>query len=183
MTSFSALMHAQLGYQLLNMNVLLSYLLIVISLLFSQSSGYVNNWDQPFDFKCPGHQVLSYISSVHSNYHEDRRWEFHCRTAGATGNCFSSAFVNWFDEMVVFRCPGETVLTGMASYHDNGAEDRRFRFHCCPVTGSPPRSCYMSGYVNNWDDKLTMRVPEGRAIKGHDNKKEDRRWMFEVCYI
>ncbi|KAH9492205.1 Inter-alpha-trypsin inhibitor heavy chain H3 [Bulinus truncatus] len=97
--------------------------LVVISTDHVASDGYVNDWDQPFNFSCPDGQILSYISSVHSNKKEDRRWEFLCRTAGRTSSCTDSGYVNKFDEPVVFTCPGDRVMTGVHGYHSDRYED------------------------------------------------------------
>ena len=98
-----------------------------------------------------------------------------------------SGYVNTFDNPLVFKCPGNQVITGVNSYHSNKYEDRRFGFQCCNVLGRQPRDCYITGNVNDWDGKLTLAVPEGKVIKGaysnHDNRREDRRWQFEICTL
>lgn len=48
---------------------------------------------------------------------------------------FCVDYVNDFDKPVVFQCPNGGVMDGVHSYHDNGAEDRRFRFYCCEKPG------------------------------------------------
>ncbi|KAH9492207.1 hypothetical protein Btru_026558 [Bulinus truncatus] len=151
------------------------------------SAGYINDWDQPFNFRCPDGQVISYISSVHDNRREDRRWEFLCRTVASTYSCTDSGYVNNFDEPLVFTCPGDKVMIGVHGYHSNRHEDRRFGFHCCDLLNRRPRDCYTTDYVNNWDGKLTLAVPEGRVVKGafstHNNRREDRRWRYQICSI
>ncbi|KAK6963285.1 strain EAF dermatopontin 3 [Biomphalaria glabrata] len=161
------------------------YLLAI--LMTVASAAYVNDWDQPFNFRCPDGQVVSYVSSVHDNRREDRRWEFLCRTARQTHSCTDSGYVNDFDGPLVYTCPGNKVMVGVHSYHNNRREDRRFGFYCCDVQGSTPRDCYTTDYVNDWDGKLTLAVPEGRAVKAafshHNNRREDRRWQFQICAL
>jgi Dermatopontin len=48
----------------------------VFVIVIAINGGYVNHWDQEFNFKCPAGQTLSYISSILHNFYEDRRWEF-----------------------------------------------------------------------------------------------------------
>ncbi|KAI8794921.1 dermatopontin [Biomphalaria glabrata] len=166
---------------------LISCIIVAFSGLLVTEADYVNNYDQPFDFQCPAAQILSYISSVHHNGAEDRRWEFLCRTVGKTDTCNWSDYVNTFDEMVAFSCPDGTVMTGVSSYHDNRPEDRRFKFQCCRVVEKQTSGCFMTNYVNDYDEKLTLDVPEGHAVKGafscYHNGAHDRRWKFEICKL
>ncbi|KAK0058741.1 dermatopontin 2 [Biomphalaria pfeifferi] len=161
--------------------------LVIVSLATVVSAGYVNDWDSPFNFRCPDNQIISYTSSIHDNRKEDRRWEFLCRTAGKTHSCIDSGYVNEFDEPIVYTCPGNKVMVGAHSYHSNKHEDRKFGFYCCDIKGKSPRNCYDTGYVNDWDQKLTLVVPEGKAIKAafshHDNRREDRRWKYQICTL
>jgi hypothetical protein len=30
-----------------------------------------------------------------------------------------------------YICPGNGFIAGLSSYHDNGKEDRRWKFYCC----------------------------------------------------
>uniref|UniRef100_A0A2C9JYB2 Uncharacterized protein n=1 Tax=Biomphalaria glabrata TaxID=6526 RepID=A0A2C9JYB2_BIOGL len=160
---------------------------IVLAVARGSLAGYLNDYDQPFVFSCQENQIISYISSVHDNHYEDRRWEVHCRTAGPTSNCINSGYVNNFDSPMVFICPGNGVLTGIESYHDNHYEDRRFAFKCCDVNGKIPSNCRTTNNMNNWDGKLTMLVPENQAITGvfshHSNHYEDRLFSFRLCTL
>ena len=48
---------------------------------------------------------------------------------------YSVEYVNNWDEVIAFQCPQNGYITGIDSYHDNGPEDRRFKFRCCETTG------------------------------------------------
>ena len=48
----------------------------------------------------------------------------------------SAEYVNDWDEVIAFQCPQNGYITGIDSYHDNGHEDRRFKFRCCELTGN-----------------------------------------------
>lgn len=50
-----------------------------------------------------------------------------------TFNCTWSGYVNNFDAVVNYTCPGDKVLKGVYSTHDNGREDRRFNYQCCSM--------------------------------------------------
>ncbi|XP_059159174.1 dermatopontin-like [Physella acuta] len=164
-----------------------TFLALAVAMATRSMGGYVNEWDQPFDFKCPLGQAISYVSSVHNNHYEDRRWEFHCRSVGSTGACEDSGYVNEFDQQLTYVCPLNKAITGVASYHDNHYEDRRFRFQCCSVNDRNLTGCYITGDVNTWDGKLTLFVPDGKVVNGafstHNNYYEDRLWRFNICNI
>ncbi|XP_059154336.1 dermatopontin-like [Physella acuta] len=164
------------------------FIYLLVSMATMCVRGYVvNDWDQPFDFKCPLGQAISYISSEHDDYYEDRKWEFQCRSVGETRDCEQSGYVNEFDELLTYVCPHNKVITGVASSHNDHYEDRRFRFQCCSVTGRILTGCYITGDVNVWDGRLTLNVPEGKVVNGaysiHKDYYEDRKWRFNICSI
>ena len=43
-----------------------------------QSTDWVNNFDYPLNYKCPGNKVLVRAESYHTNKTEDMRWKFEC---------------------------------------------------------------------------------------------------------
>ncbi|KAH9504882.1 hypothetical protein Btru_060909 [Bulinus truncatus] len=158
-------------------------LLVLVSLSVTYG-GHVNEYDKPFDFNCDTGSIISYISSTNDNYYEDRLWEIDCRITEFTDNCVKSDYVNDFDKPINFTCPGNTVLVGIESYHDNYYEDRRFKFNCCEATVCQLSDLSNTGLLNDWDAKVTLLVPEGSAIKSvysfHDDYYEDRRWSFQL---
>ncbi|XP_076130903.1 hemagglutinin/amebocyte aggregation factor-like [Alosa pseudoharengus] len=99
-------------------------------------SGYVNNWDGPLMFECPTNYVVTGMSSVHDNHHEDRRWTFTCCTGSnfCTGNCQWSGYVNHFDGLLNWYAGVGYYLTGAKSYHENKHEDRRWQYQTCQKT-------------------------------------------------
>lgn len=44
-------------------------------------------------------------------------------------------YVNDWDEVLVFQCQHNSYISGIDSYHNNHAEDRRFKFYCCETVG------------------------------------------------
>ena len=65
---------------------------------------------------------------IHRNDKEDRQYEFRCgRNTGryTTHDCFWTAYLNCWDEVVNFICPHNYVVGGVHSIHNNGKEDRR----------------------------------------------------------
>ncbi|XP_059141119.1 dermatopontin-like isoform X2 [Physella acuta] len=168
------------------MLVLFKLLLLSAALATVWSHNFLNEYDQPFDFRCPYGSVINYIYSEHHDYFEDRRFEILCRSQKTT-ECAHSGYVNAFDQAVNFICPGDKVMTGIESYHDNHYEDRRFNFQCCKIPDKKLSNCYMTAEVNTWDGPMTLQVPDGHVIQGahsyHNNYYEDRIWKFQLCQL
>ena len=169
----------------------LSAVLTLFVALYAEGAGatiYNNQWDKPVLFDCPYGQVLSSVYSVHNNHKEDRRWRFTCKAAPFSANptsCYWSDYANGWDAPLNFKCPGNYVIAGVSSYHDNRREDRLTRFKCCEQHGYVTYSCSLTSYMNAWDQVLDYTVPNGNVITGwysvHDNHREDRRHKFLAC--
>ncbi|XP_061171808.1 uncharacterized protein LOC133181295 [Saccostrea echinata] len=152
------------------------------------TSGWVNEFDQEFTFKCPDHQSITQVKSYHSNYQEDRRFDFMCTSyTNSSENCEWSEYVNEFDKLLVYQCPNGGVIDGVSSYHINLFEDRRFRFYCCQKPGMCVYNCKYTGWTNRYDRPATYSVPTGYVMRGwisiHDNYTEDRLFEYDICEI
>ena len=119
------------------------------------------------------------VSSVYSNGHRDRAWKWECRSVGSSGHkkqCSSTGYVNEWDLPMNFMCPANQYIAGVESNHDNGREDRRWKFTCCDIPNHITLSCRSSGYVNSQNAPLNFQAGEGEVITGvysyHDNGKE-----------
>ncbi|KAK3096501.1 hypothetical protein FSP39_000787, partial [Pinctada imbricata] len=139
----------------------------------------VNNLDGPFDFKCPRHQFLSHIWSIHNNHNEDRVFDLGCRQIpiGQPDDCHETGWANGFDGPLTFQCPNAGVITGIASEHNNYNEDRRFKFQCCQSkAGTCISNCRYTGYVNSYDGEFNYNVKSGYVLRGvnsiHNNHNE-----------
>lgn len=105
-----------------------------------QVTGYhylsYTDWDATWTRNCPYGYFLRYVYSVHSNSKEDRRFRFGCMKFKKTTwrTCYGSSYVNRWDQDIDYKCPANTVMTGISSYHANSREDRRFSFRCCSLT-------------------------------------------------
>ncbi|KAK3784011.1 hypothetical protein RRG08_025206 [Elysia crispata] len=98
----------------------------------------------------------------------------------------ASAYVNNWDQPLLYACHGGQVLKSVHSVHNNRAEDRRWRFTCGSApAGGNPTSCYWTGYVNGWDEPVSFMCPADYMIAGvqsyHSNGAEDRRIKFKCC--
>merc|ERR1712121_153850 len=110
--------------------------LALVTALVAVALGWQNNWDARHYMYCRNGQHIRRLRSYHDNHREDRRWQADCgdiANVKADQSCVWSGYVNGWDEMLTYACPSGRVLTGMDSYHDNGREDRRFRFRCCAL--------------------------------------------------
>ncbi|KAL1257200.1 hypothetical protein QQF64_012745, partial [Cirrhinus molitorella] len=144
-----------------------------------------NTYDGPLTFNCPEGQSISSITSEHNNYYEDRIWNFGCQDTNCkTSQRLWTEYVNDFDQVLLFECPVQHVISGMSSYHSNYYEDRRWRFYCCK-TPCITTNCHWTSYVNNFDEYFHWTVPNQYTLVGvqsyHQNYEEDRRWKYKVC--
>jgi len=147
-------------------------------------TAWENSWDTALEFDAGIDGMITGLYSVHDNGKEDRRWKF--RYGSATGlDCHEQSWTGWkndWDGGLSYTCPTNQVLHGIESYHDNGKEDRRWKFQCCRVSsGVSVQKNGWSGYLNDWDRELSYRCPaSNQAIVGlssyHDNRREDRKW-------
>jgi len=98
-------------------------------------SGNVNNWDQTFHFMCNENRVLAGMRSKHSNYHEDRQFDFKCCKLQGTRptKCTLGDWMNNWDAPFLLDLPSSQAVVGVFSEHHNGVEDRKFRFLTCNV--------------------------------------------------
>nr|XP_034332017.1 hemagglutinin/amebocyte aggregation factor [Crassostrea gigas] len=97
-------------------------------------SGYVNNYDAMILYTCPNQGYLNGMHSIHSNNYEDRRFKFRCCSPPSGldfKHCHWTGYVNNWDSYVNYHVPYGYVIRGVFSIHDNGKEDRRFRFEIC----------------------------------------------------
>ncbi|GFR61598.1 hemagglutinin/amebocyte aggregation factor [Elysia marginata] len=97
-----------------------------------------------------------------------------------------NSFVNNWDQPLLYACHGGQVLRSVYSIHNNGAEDRRWRFSCGAAPSSAsPNNCFWTDYVNTWDEPVSFMCPANNVIAGiqsyHNNGAEDRRTKFKCC--
>ena len=94
-----------------------------------------NNWDERAWVDCPQNSVVTRIVSEHSNWKEDRKWQFTCSEFSGlkTKSCDKwTDYWNGWKQDFNYDCDNDYVMTGIDSYHDNSHEDRKFKFKCCP---------------------------------------------------
>ncbi|KAL4221738.1 hypothetical protein ACF0H5_019993 [Mactra antiquata] len=168
-------------------------ILLITSLVAMSYAEYLNDFDGELNFSCPDGETFSRIHSEHSNSAEDRRFELECKalgldTAGQSPHCeWTAQYVNGYDEVFIYECPGNSFLNGMHSVHSNSAEDRKWKFRCCSYPRIHLLDCTDTGFTNTFDDVQNYIVPDGKAIKSvesyHSNGAEDRRYAYDVCSL
>ncbi|KAH9491656.1 hypothetical protein Btru_030606 [Bulinus truncatus] len=133
-------------------------------------------------------ESLLALTSIHNNHHEDRIWNFTCSApphGAKLSTCEWSGYVNQYDQLVNYQCPGEGMICGIESVHDNRHEDRIWSYFCCAPIGFITHGCELTPYVNTYDNLLNYRVPDDYILRGvdsvHDNHHEDRIFKFDVC--
>lgn len=99
-----------------------------------QWTDYVNLYDQPFDFECPGEGFINGLRSIHDNGPKDRRWAFQCCKLKdhVRHDCRDTGFLNKYDgDLNYTTTQNNQLFHGWISVHDNGHEDRIFDFEVC----------------------------------------------------
>jgi len=117
--------------------------LALIATLVAVAFGWQNSWDGRHYMYCRNGQHIRRLQSIHDNHREDRLWQADCGdVAGVKADqaCVWTGYVNGWDEMLTYSCPSGKVITGMDSIHNNGKEDRLFKFRCCALRRTY-RSC------------------------------------------
>ena len=95
-----------------------------ISLIGCGWTYWVNDFDQPFLFRCPANNILTGVQSYHDSGTEDRRWKFRCCRADKhfTMNCFASDYINDWQQGMNYDVEKPYVFTGVYSFHINEKE-------------------------------------------------------------
>ncbi|XP_074654717.1 uncharacterized protein LOC141908521 [Tubulanus polymorphus] len=113
-------------------------------------------------------------------------WHFECENSGYVGNdCTLSKLVNDYKRPINFTCRDDGLLTGVWSIHDNGKEDRIWKFRCCNLITKEATKCSNTGYWNKYDGELDYVADPGIGIRGlesvFDDWKNDRMWSIHIC--
>ncbi|XP_063443349.1 hemagglutinin/amebocyte aggregation factor-like [Mytilus trossulus] len=170
------------------MEILIPLFIIIFTLHSANGYNWANTYDKPFEFVCPAGTAISEIHSEHDNHHEDRIFAFQCRVTEIKQHtlCHWSSYANDFDQFFSYQCANHGFITGIQSYHDNGHEDRKFKFHCCEIQEMDLSECYYTN-PNPFDATFTTTVPENLVFRGvtssHNNHHEDREFSWEVCRL
>ena len=136
-----------------------------------------NAYDLPHFIQCPTGQGLYRLQSAHHNDYEDRYFDYACRAVTSKSvSCSWTGYVNAFDEPISFMCPMNQYLAGVASYHDNNSEDRRFQFQCCSAYNLKSHECFLTGFINRYDHYINYQAPTNWIFAGtasvHHNTHE-----------
>ncbi len=97
-------------------------------------------------------------------------------------SCYWTGNVNDWDLPLSFMCNANYVMAGVGSFHDNGREDRLWRFKCCHASGYQTKNCRLTGHINNWDAHMNYRSSSVFAglTSYHDNGRE---WVITRMHL
>merc|ERR1711868_143790 len=129
-----------------------------------------------------GHHYVSGLQSWHHNGYEDRKFKPLVTAIGATQrHRHLTGWVNNMDGGFTYTCPTNQAIVGFYSYHNNGNEDRKWRFYCASFHGVGFRQGAWPGWQTSWDAYWNLNCGHNPAIgfsSYHDNRREDRRWRI-----
>jgi len=104
--------------------------------LEKKASGWINKFDENFDWKASEGYFQCGMDSEWSGHHFDRRFQFReCRWTEEPGqrqNIYTQqGWCNYYDgEMQDCKCPAGTAVIGWHSQHSNEHEDRQWKITC-----------------------------------------------------
>ncbi|KAK3785163.1 hypothetical protein RRG08_021962 [Elysia crispata] len=98
-------------------------------------SGYVNEMKETTVYQCHDGGVITGWQSTHDKNLEDRRTKYKCcKPKGyLTHTCHYTGYLNYFDEVLNYRVPDGTAITGVFSEFSSRNGDRRFIFNICAL--------------------------------------------------
>jgi len=144
--------------------------------------GNINGWDGHMNWHTNGHTYVSGLQSWHNNHREDRIFRPLVTNIGSTQHGrHITGFVNNMDGTFAYTCPTNKAIVGFYSYHNNGNEDRRWRFYCAHFHGVGFRAGGWPGWQTRWDAHFAIGCGHNPAIgfsSYHNNHKEDRIWRI-----
>ncbi|BFZ22663.1 hypothetical protein BsWGS_25702 [Bradybaena similaris] len=96
-------------------------------------TNYVNEFEQPVLYNCPGDEVLHGMMSYHHDGPQDRRFMFQCCDVAYRypRTCSYTIYVNYLNHPMNYHVPVGMAIKGAYSYHDNSYEDRQWQFNVC----------------------------------------------------
>jgi len=161
-----------------------------VRLIDRRKTGYVNDWDKTLKYEAGSNRVITGMYSVHDNGKEDRRSGFYTmRGSGfsCTPESWYTGYVNGWDKEFRYSCPSNHAMYGVYSKHDDGTEDRRFKFKCCRLSNARLRKTSWSGWQNTWDSKLDFQCKNDGILTGvyskHSDQTEDRLFAFQCSNL
>jgi len=156
---------------------------------YNKWSGWLNKWDKPVKwcFNCR-RTALDGIYSVHNNRKEDRRWQYHAQTyprGMLAAKQWWSRWTGWKKTFNIYR--GGAVVVTIASFHNNGKEDRRFRllFRKINLRAWSKKSWRWTG-LNKYDGVLSKNCGTGWVMglwSRYSNRHRDRQFNVLCGWI
>lgn len=104
---------------------------------------------------------------------------------------YEDSWVNDWDGELKFSC-NKGFVTDLYSLHDNGKEDRRWKFGCSQICVGCSDVCgqtknVSSAKANTMDGDMTYECEDNSAVTGfyskHDNGREDREWTITCSKV
>ncbi len=137
--------------------------------------------------ECPDQEGIYQFKSIHDNGPEDRVFEFNCRRTAKTNidDSYWTDFVNGYKLPAMFQCNPNYFLCGIESVHDDGSEDRIFKYKCCHAEFHFTMNCGFTGDLNEFDWPIDYSTSGSQVLTGmfsyHDTWSHDRKFRVGYC--
>ena len=147
---------------------LLYFGLFVVVPTIVEAQIWQNNYNAQLTVDCGNTSALYRVRSQTGIEAEDRQWLWECRDVVDTAfnDCKWTDYLNRFDQPIYFQCDHDYVLTGVNSYHYDGAGDRRWKAKCCKSLDHFVQNCRVSGYINSYHSYMDFSVDSQEVFTG-----------------
>merc|ERR1712031_85466 len=152
-----------------------------VTVTYHAWTGWINNMDHPVNYVRGANTnlYLSGLYGMHSNYYEDRQFKVINTRIGSTVDRVSqTGYVNNMDQAFAYSCPANMAIIGLASYHQNWYEDRRWKITCGHFKGTNVQAFGWPGaYQTKQDAVFNLNCGSNPMIgigAAHSNWYEDR---------
>ena len=137
---------------------------------FCSCSHHSGSADLAEQLQCTAHcRLWEYISSLQGkkpNWHRGWRSPVAVGVSRCGWYCKWTDYLNRFDQRIYFQCDHDYVLTGVNSYHYDGACDRRWKAKCCKSLSHFVQKCRVSGYINSYHSYMDFSVDSLEVFTG-----------------
>ena len=104
------------------------------ALLPQMTFGCAYEFEQKTNFSCPEDYHINRLESQYNATVQDRKWCYECTDGFVTHQCSWQDLVESLEDLLLFVCPNNGLITGVYSKYSDSHFDRLYGFKCCNVS-------------------------------------------------
>ncbi|CAL1547712.1 unnamed protein product [Lymnaea stagnalis] len=170
-----------------------THLALILTLLVTvvrPADSWMTTYQSNFQLACPAGQTVRRLESFFGVGQYDRVWNMSCSILPNwvdLSSCEWSGAQNNYNEVLIFQCPSDYIVTGIASTYDRSKLDRIWSFQCCNPQDYVTHECMYTSFINTYGDVMNYRVPNDHVLRGvesiYDQNRRDRLYKFDICKL